>query len=107
MSHKMYSFRGINKSYDNMIIICICTSEKKIWVIPYEDIKHLSNLNISTTSKYNKYLVSDNNLLSDSIIKCMPIYYDNILELNKPINILQQREQEYVKKREKYINFLV
>lgn len=106
MSHKMYSFRGINKSYDNMIIICICTSEKKIWVIPYEDIKHLSNLNISITSKYNKYLVSDNNLLSDSIIKCMPIYYDNILELNTPINILQQREQEYVRKREKYINFL-
>jgi hypothetical protein len=106
MSHKMYSFRGINKSYDNMIIICICTSEKKIWVIPYEDIKHLINLNISTTSKYNKYLVSDNNLLSDSIIKCMPIYYDNILGLNTPISILQQREQEYVRKREKYINFL-
>lgn len=107
ISHKMYSFRGINKSYDNMTIICVCISEKKIWVIPYKDIKHLSNLNISITSKYNKYLVNDNNLLSNSIIKCMPVYYDSILELNKPINILQQREQEYVKKREKYINFLV
>lgn len=106
ISHKMYSFRDINKNYDNMIIICICTSEKKIWVIPYEDIKHLSILNISVSSKYNKYLVNDNNLLSNNIIKYMPVYYDNILEINKPISILQQREQEYVMKREKYINFL-
>ena len=88
ISHKMYSFRpmavsndqrskGINKNYDDMIIICICTSEKKIWVIPYEDIKHLSKLNISINSKYNKYLVNDNNLLSDSIIKYMTVYNDN------------------------------
>jgi hypothetical protein len=105
--HKMYSFRYINKNYDNMLIICICISEKKIWVIPYDDIKHLSNLNISSNSKYNKYLVSDNTKIYEVINKYSDKYsIDTIDDLLEPTAILQKREQEYVKKREKYINFL-
>ncbi len=38
--HDMYSF--------NMIIICYCIDEKKIWIIPYNDINHLKyKINIS------------------------------------------------------------
>jgi hypothetical protein len=105
--HKMYSFRGINKDYANMIILCVCTSENKLWVVPFDDIKHLSCLNISMRSKYNKYLVEDNNLLSEHIEK----YADNCytLDIDKlmtPIAPLQRQEQEYVKKRESLVSFL-
>jgi hypothetical protein len=106
-SHKMYSFRCINKNYDDMIIVCICTSEEKIWVIPYDDIKHLNSLNISIKSKYNKYLV-ENNLMLYKIVENYSDKYckKSLIELNTPLNILQKREQEYVNKRETFINFL-
>jgi hypothetical protein len=107
ISHKMYSFRGINKEYDNMLIVCICISETKIWLFPYNDIKHLSSLNISSRSKYNKYFIEDNAKFSDSIEKmCDPYYASNLEELMTPRTELQAREQEYVQKREKYIKFL-
>jgi hypothetical protein len=51
-----------------MLIICVCTSERKIWIAPYEDIKHIKKLNISSRSKYNKYLVKDNIKLKDERI---------------------------------------
>lgn len=105
--HKMYSFRCINRNYDNMLIICVCTSEDKLWIVPYEDIKHLTKLNISIKSKYNKYLVKDNMKLKDEIEKYDNTYRRNIIDdLLIPISLLQQREQEYVTKREKYISFL-
>ena len=105
--HGLYSF-NINNKYDNMILICICISENKIWVIPYNDIKVKNKLNISINkSKYNKYLVS-NNL---EINKFIEEYTDNIKKESlkfwcTPDNILQIREQKYREKREKFIPFL-
>jgi hypothetical protein len=105
--HKMYAFGNVNKNYDNMLIICICTSEKKLWIAPYEDINHVKKLNISTRSKYNKYLVKDNMKLKDEIEKYDIKYTRNSIDdLLIPNALLQQREQEYVAKREKYVNFL-
>jgi hypothetical protein len=105
--HNMYSFRCVNKKYNNMLIICVCIDEKKIWVIPYEDITNIEKVNISINSKYNKYLVQDNLLLYDEIVK----YYDKyssekIEDYLIPISHLHKREQEYRKKREKFISFL-
>jgi hypothetical protein len=107
MSHGMYSFRGINKEYVNMLLICTCITEKKIWVIPYNYISHLEYLNISARSKYNKYLIKDNNQLGDYLDSFDEEYYrSDIVELMKPISKFQAKEQEYVTKRETYINFL-
>jgi hypothetical protein len=98
--HNMYSFHLPNK-YENMIMICYCIDEKKIWSIPYEDIEHLKNkLNISKKSKYNIYLTDPDNIVN-KFIK----YYENtkLFELDdclKPINIYQQREISYKEKRE-------
>lgn len=106
--HKMYSFRGIKKSYKDMLLMCICTSESKIWILPYNDlnVKDNGSLNISNRSKYNKYLIKN-----EEINKAIEIYYDlckqtTLSEANKPICILQQREQEYILKRELAIPYL-
>jgi hypothetical protein len=105
--HKMYSFRYLNKDYTNMIILCISISEQKIWIIPYEDIKHLAYLNISARSKYNKYLIEDNNFLPEYIEKYADkCYTTDIDKLMTPSSPLQRQEQEYVKKRESLVNFL-
>jgi hypothetical protein len=106
--HKMYSFRGIKKDYTGMLIICICTTEEKIWIIPYSDLSlKAPNLNISEYSKYNDYSCGNNLILNQYIDK----YKDKCIrksleECMLPISNLQQQEQEYVKKREKAINFL-
>ena len=109
MCHKMYSFRGIKDEYKDMLLICVCTSEEKIWVIPYNELKiKAPNINISEVSKYNDYGCGNNLILNRYIDlhknKCMR---QSLNECLLPITDLQQREQEYVKNREKYINFLV
>ncbi len=106
--HKMYAFRGIKKSYKDMLLLCICTSESKIWILPYNilNIKDNGSLNISTRSKYNQYLIKN-----EEIHKAIETYYDSckqttLNKANSPICILQQREQEYILKRELAIPYL-
>jgi len=107
MTHNMYGFRKLNKEYKDMLICGVCTSENKIWIIPFNLLTVKTNLNISTTSKYNKYLVLDNLLLDEHIHKYNAHYTELALhECMTPISILQQREQAYVKKREDNISFL-
>ena len=61
------------------------------------------NLNISEYSKYNKYRCNNNLILNQYIDKykdkCMRQSLDKCM---LPISDLQQREQEYIKKRETY-----
>lgn len=105
--HKMYAFGCVHRNYNNMLMICVCTSEKKIWIAPYEDINHVKKLNISNRSKYNKYLIKDNTKLKNEIEKYDIKYTRNSIdELLVPLSPLQKREQEYVRKREKYLSFL-
>jgi hypothetical protein len=103
--HTMYSFRGCNKDYNGMLLICICISEKKIWILPFSS-KLSTSINISVRSKYNKYLV-----VNEKITESIEQYRDNITmtdlkSLMIPVNPLQQREQEYAHKRETALPFL-
>ena len=106
MCHGMYSFTLHKADYKNMLLICVCVSEKKLWIIPYNQLKTIHKLNISIKSKYSKYLL-DPHLIHATIdnyqsdIVCLPI--DTII---LPINPMQQREQEYVRKRERHLPFL-
>jgi hypothetical protein len=105
--HTMYSFNSIKQSYKDFILICICIEDNKFWIIPYNHLNIKCKLNISKKSKYNKYLVSDNKDISNTIDKYLnEIKLYSLTELNTPTSIYQKREQEYVKKRESYIHFL-
>jgi hypothetical protein len=102
----MYSFNQINNK-ENIILICVSISDKKIWVIPNNAVNHLPKINISQRSKYNAYLVHDNNVLDTYINKYADEYYTtDLTKYTTPVAALQQREQQYVKKREEYVNFL-
>jgi hypothetical protein len=106
INHGMYSFSHIYDGYKNMLIICICIEEKKLWILPYNHLKNITKLNISVKSKYSKYLV-DNSIIDTYIVKYIDnITYRTLEDLNIPRSIYQQKEQEYVRKREKYIPFL-
>lgn len=104
----MYSFRAINKKYNDMIIICVCTNENKIWVLPFDAIQHLKDsLNISIISKYNKYLVEDNNALENHISNLsQSIKYFTKEEAFTPLSPCQKQEQIYATIRTKAIPYL-
>jgi hypothetical protein len=105
-SHSMYSF-NINKNYENMILILVCLCDKKVWVIPYNDVEGIVKINISRKSKYDKYYVDNNPNLGIFIEKFLnKVKMLDLNVLDTPISKYQKRENEYIIKREKYVNFL-
>jgi hypothetical protein len=103
LSHGMYSFTLNHNDYTNMLVICVCISEKKIWILPYNHLDIKYKINISVASKYNKYLAKSPTIIDTYLSE---IIYKDIDSILVPITALQQREQEYVKKREQAIPFL-
>lgn len=108
ISYKMYSFRNVNKTYDNLLMFCYCLEECKLWIFPYSEIKELKHkLNISVVSKYNKFIINQN----DNIQSIIKSFQDNFQmyteqELLIPVSNQQQQEQIYALKREKHLPFI-
>jgi hypothetical protein len=103
---EQYYFRLNNGEYDNCLLLCICDEDKKMWLIPYEEVKGLKTIGVAQKSKYNKYEVNNENL-----IEKLTNYYNlsNKFEfkiLDTPTSKSQQQEQEYRNIRESKINFI-
>ena len=101
-----YYFRLNNGNYDNCLLLCICDEDKKMWLIPYEEVKGLKTIGVAQKSKYNKYEVSQENL-----IEKLNNYYTTINKfefkiLDTPTSITHQQEQKYREIRETKINFI-
>jgi hypothetical protein len=101
-----YYFRLNNGKYDNCILLCICEEDKKMWLIPYEEVNGLKTIGVAQKSKYNKYEITSQNLLEK-----LTDYYDSTIKfdfntLNTPTSKSQQQEQEYRNLRESKINFV-
>jgi hypothetical protein len=103
---EQYYFRLNNSKYDDCLLLCICEEDKKMWLIPYEEVTGLKTIGIASKSKYNKYEVNVKNL-----VEKLNIYYNLINKfdfntLNTPINFSQKQELEYRKLRETKIDFI-
>ena len=77
-----------------------------MWLIPYDDVNGFKTIGVAQKSKYNKYEVTNENL-----IEKLSCYYEllNKFEfnaLNIPTNKCQKQEQEYRKIRETKLNFI-
>ena len=101
-----YSFH-LNNCYENLIILCICYVDKRMWAIPYENVKDLKKITIGLKkSKYNIYELTNENIIS----KLLELYNDtnkfNFETLDTPSNVYQQREKEYRRYRENILNFI-
>ena len=44
-------------------MLCMCDEDKKMWLIPYEEVKGLKTIGVAQKSKYNKYEVTKENLI--------------------------------------------
>lgn len=100
-----YNFAFHNNNYDNMLVICYCIDEDKMWLFKYENISHIKrNLSISINSKYNKYLT--NNLLEDINKLYTEQYKFNKEELLLPQTKKCQKEYKYACIRKEKLSFL-
>lgn len=78
-SHGIYSFNVGKTNYTNCIMAFVCVTTKKIWIMPYEEIKDLSSISIGlNNSKYNKYLVNNT-----TIINVLNEYYNTTFLFTK------------------------
>jgi hypothetical protein len=101
-----YYFRLNNNKYEDCLLLCICEQDKKMWLIPYQEVNGLKTIGVAQKSKYNKYEVT-----SENLIEKLDHYYDSIIKfdfdtLNTPTNKSQQQELHYRKIRESTINFI-
>jgi hypothetical protein len=104
--HLTYSFH-INNEYKNCLLLFYCCEDESMWLIPENIIQNQQKVSIGfNKSKYNIYKVT-----KDSIIDKLYELYNITSKfkfdiLNRPINIYQQREQEFRKYRETQIDFI-
>jgi hypothetical protein len=104
--HLTYSFH-INNEYKNCLLLFYCCEDQSMWLIPENIIQNQQKVSIGfNKSKYNIYKVT-----KDSIINKLYELYNTTSKfefdiLNRPINIYQQREQEFCKYRETKIDFI-
>jgi hypothetical protein len=103
-----YSFKLNNGKYENCIILCFCDEDKKMWLLPYEDISGITttSIGISIKSKYNKYEVNHEN-----VIEKLTYYYElcnklSFTILDTPIGESCKQEQKYRKNRENKLDFI-
>lgn len=101
LSHGIYSF-DIKNKYKNMYVLLFCIDDQRIWILNGNDI-NIKRINIGHhTSIYNIYEVKLCTLHETLLNK----YYNSIdfkkplLELNIPISLQSQREQEFKEYRE-------
>jgi hypothetical protein len=102
-----YGFHLTKKNYEDLLILCMCWVDKRMWIFPYEDVKHLSKITIGLkTSKYDNYELTKETLKT----KLREYYKESVKQtfdtLDTPINIYQQREKLFRQIREDNINFL-
>ena len=104
--HSTYSFH-INHIYKDCLLLFYCCQDESMWVFPENIIGDQKKVSIGyKKSKYNIYKVTKENIveqLNELYIKTSKFNFDT---LNKPINIYQQREQEFRNYRENKIDFI-
>jgi len=99
-SYNIYSF-GLNRNYNDMIVLFICINEEKFWIIHGNTIPDRIKLSIGMKkSKYNEYQV-DKSELSKKLLEFYNLLQtDTIENIQKPLTEKCEKEQEFRKLRE-------
>ena len=104
-----YKFK-CNSKYINCIIMCVCDSDKKMWIFDGNTITNSSCLSIGLTkSKYDEFEIT-----TDTIHEKITHYYNELPKydfetIDTPITPQHKLERKYRKLREEnitYINFI-
>jgi hypothetical protein len=99
-----YTFR-IGKSNYDILVLLLCLEDKRIWVFNGVDIHGLETIKIGKkASKYDSYFIPN---ITDYFVHQWNIHKKcRIEKINLPISKYQQLEQQYRRRREKYLPFI-
>jgi len=104
--HLTYTF-NINNHYKDCLLLLYCCEDESMWLIPENIIPNQKKLSIGfNKSKYNIYKIKKEDILNKLYELYNTTTKSEFDTLNTPINIYQQREQNYRKFRESKIDFL-
>jgi hypothetical protein len=101
-----YSFH-MNNNYKDCLLLFYCCEDESMWLIPENIILNQKKVSIGfNKSKYNIYKVTKDNIINklQELYTITTKFEFDIL--NTPINIYQQREQDFRKYRESKIDFI-
>lgn len=104
--NRNYAFKCTTK-LKNCLIICICNSDKKMWVMDGKNIQSNNKIAIGiNNSKYDDFEVTKQNIC-ETLKDIYTVYDKYTLEtINKPITECQQIEYEYSLLRKRQLGFL-
>jgi hypothetical protein len=104
--HLTYSFH-MHRIYNDCLLLLYCCKDENMWLIPENIIGDQKKISIGyNKSKYNIYKITKETII-DKLNKLYNITSKFKFDvINTPINIYQQREQEFRKYRESKIDFI-
>jgi len=101
-----FSFKLNKTRYDNLLIVCICLKDKRMWLIPYKEVDGHTGISISSKSKYTQYEVTVETLESKLLQYYETMNMFDFDTLNTPTSATVKQEQEYRKIRETSLPFV-
>jgi hypothetical protein len=88
-----YEF-GINQTYNDYLILCVCEEDKRMWLFPYEELNGISKIHVGIKSKYNQYEITNKlEKINKYYKKSKKFTYE---ELDKPLCIYIERERDFL-----------
>jgi len=104
--HLTYSFH-MNNNYKDCLLLFYCCEDESMWLLPENIIQNQKKVSIGfNKSKYNIYKVTKETII-DKLNELYTITSKFDFDtLNTPINIYQQREQDFRKYRESKIDYI-
>ena len=101
-----YGFH-LKQDYKDVLILCICWEDKRMWMFPSNDLEHLKKITIGLRkSKYASYEVTKENWKSTLLHHYNSNKKVTFDELDTPPCVYHQREKHFRKYRESKIDFL-
>lgn len=109
--HKTYRFGGVkDKDYTDMLLLCICVADSKIWNIDPVVAKEKLMVNIvdkENTMYYNtKIDINNISEIMQQLYDSMTPFHKPLSEVNCPQSINSQKELEFINYRESCIKCL-
>jgi disulfide oxidoreductase YuzD len=104
--HLTYSFH-MNNNYKDCLLLFYCCQDESMWLVPENIILDQKKVSIGfNKSKYNIYKITKDTII-DKLYELYNITSKFEFDmLNIPINIYQQREQDFRKYRESKIDYI-
>jgi hypothetical protein len=109
IADEKYAYKfSVHKNYMDMILLCVCVKDDKIWSVDPDLVKDLAGFQIveKDNTKYFKFKINVDDLSEHLFKKYESLPKFTLDIINIPITDLMKQEQEFRKLREQKLDFI-